>query len=273
MNAWLTAENAGYATGGRWLVEMADLALHPGKLTVVIGPNGAGKSTLLRLMSGELTPQRGRVTSLGEPIAQVPAWHMAARRVVMAQSGRLGFPFRVHEVVALGILAVGRRLTRIEQDNLVEASLRSADMLSLADRDFQTLSGGEQQRVHFARALCQLEAARRIETRQVLMLDEPIASLDLEHQFALLDAAQALTRRPDSPVAVLAILHDLNLAACYADHLVVLRSGRIAAQGPASEILNETLLAKVFGVQLDIAWHHGLPAILPQARLMPGNPA
>jgi iron complex transport system ATP-binding protein len=270
MNAWLMAENAGYTTGGRWLVERADLALQGGALTVVIGPNGAGKSTLLRLLSGELTPQRGRITSLGAPLAEVPAWQLAARRVVMAQSGRLGFPFRVHEVVALGILSIGRRLPRTERDSLVEASLHSADMLALADRDFQTLSGGEQQRVHFARALCQLEAARRIEARQVLMLDEPIASLDLEHQFALLDAARALTRRPDSPVAVLAILHDLNLAACYADHLVVLSRGRIAAQGPVQEILDEALLAEVFGVRLGITRHHGLPVILPQARRVAG---
>ncbi|MCZ8376076.1 MAG: heme ABC transporter ATP-binding protein [Beijerinckiaceae bacterium] len=270
MSAWLTAENAGYTTSERWLVERADLALQPGQLTVVIGPNGAGKSTLLRLMSGELTPQRGRITSLGEPLAQVTAWRMAARRVVMAQSGRLSFPFRVHEVVALGILAVGRQLPRFERDNLVEASLRSADMLALADRDFQTLSGGEQQRVHFARALCQLEAARRIETRQVLMLDEPIASLDLEHQFALLDAARALVRRPDHPVAVMAILHDLNLAACYADHLVVMSRGRIAAQGPVRDILDEALLAEVFGVRLTLSRHGGLPVILPHAWLAAG---
>ncbi|MFY8115539.1 MAG: heme ABC transporter ATP-binding protein [Rhabdaerophilum sp.] len=273
MSIVLRAERAGYRSGRRWLVEEAELVLEAGTLTVVIGPNGAGKSTLLRLMSGELAPNQGVVTSLGQPLARVPAWQMAARRVVMAQSGRLAFPFRVHEVVALGILAVGRRLDRTERDSLVERSLQAADMLALAERDFQTLSGGEQQRVHFARALCQLEAARRIENQQVLMLDEPIASLDLEHQFALMDAARALTRRPDSPVAVMAILHDLNLAACYADDLVVLNRGRIAAQGPVPEILDEALLADVFGVRLAITRQHGLPVILPQARFRSAMPA
>ena len=270
MNLLLQAEQAGYRSGGPWLVEAADLALAAGTFTVVIGPNGAGKSTLLKLMSGELKPHRGVVRSLGQPLAEVPAWQLAARRVVMAQSGQLGFPFRVHEVVSLGALAVGRRLARAERDSLVEASLRAADVLPLAERDFQSLSGGEQQRVHFARALCQLDAAARIERRQVLMLDEPIASLDLEHQFALLDAARALARRPDHPVAVMAILHDLNLAACYADHLVVMKRGRIAAQGPVRDTLDEALLAEVFGVRLALSRHGGLPVILPQARLAAG---
>lgn len=269
MTALLVAERAGYRAGQSWLVRDASIAFKAGTLTAIIGPNGAGKSTLLRLLSGDLAPTSGEVSSLGEPLAGIPPWQLAARRIVMAQANQLAFPFRVHEVVAMGSLAIGRRLDKAARQELVETSMAAADILHLAGRDFQTLSGGEQQRTQFARALCQLEAGGRIEPRQVLMLDEPVASLDLEHQFILLDKARTMTNRTGRPLAVVTVLHDLNLAACYADIVAVMHRGSIVAKGPPRDVLTQSMLADVFGICLPVGLHGERPTILPQARLAP----
>lgn len=268
MTAWMVAESAGFRAGQSWLLRDASLKLEAGKVTVVIGPNGAGKSTLLRVLSGEWAVTEGNVLTLGQPLKTVPVWQLAARRVVMAQAIDIGFPFAVHEVVALGAIAIGRRLSHRAIQHVVEESLAAADMLPLAGRAFPTLSGGEQQRVQFARALCQLEIGRLVEPRQILLLDEPIASLDLVHQLAVLDVAKTLAKRSSSPIAVMAILHDLNLAACYADNLVLLHAGRIVAQGPVKTVLTEANLNAVFGVSLRLHEIGGLPAFLPQGRLL-----
>jgi iron complex transport system ATP-binding protein len=259
----LVARDVSHAIRGRPIVAGASLALDAGRVTVVIGPNGAGKSTLLRLLTGELGASTGAVEMDGAPLTTLPAWRLACRRAVMMQAARLAFPFTAHEVVALGTSGVGRAMTTHARDALVLGALAAADAAHLSARSYQTLSGGEQQRVQFARALAQLEAGRSVEPRQVLFLDEPVSSLDLKHQLALLDAAVVLAARG---TAVLAVLHDLNLASAYADHLVAMHEGRIAAQGPPQEVLTDRLLAEVFGVSLRLrATPQGTaPFLLPQ---------
>jgi iron complex transport system ATP-binding protein len=261
----LAAEDVSYAIRGRPIVHAASVALHAGRMTVVIGPNGAGKSTLLRLLTGELAPSSGRVLLDGAPLSAVPAWRLACRRAVMMQAARLAFPFSAHEVVAVGASGVGRALSSGALDALVIEALATADVAHLAGRAYQSLSGGEQQRVQFARALAQLMAGRSVEQRQILFLDEPVSSLDLKHQLALLDAALALARRG---VAVLAVLHDINLALAYADHLVVMHDTRVAAQGAPADIITDRLLAEVFGVNLRLRETpaDGSPFLLPQTR-------
>jgi iron complex transport system ATP-binding protein len=263
VSALFEAEGAGYAAGGRMLVREAGLALEPGRVVAIVGPNGAGKTTLMKLMTGELAPHAGAIRSLGAPLGRIPAWRLACRRAVMAQSTRLAFPFAVHEVVRLGIEGLGRARAPEAALSLVAEALERADALALAGRDYQTLSGGEQQRVQFARALCQLRAGASVEAAQALFLDEPIASLDLCHQLALLDAARDLARH--APVAVLAILHDLNLAAHYADHLVVMDQGAIVAAGPPAAVLDPALLRRVFRVAMAMpAGPPPMPFVLPQ---------
>ncbi|MBN9444501.1 MAG: heme ABC transporter ATP-binding protein [Bosea sp.] len=252
-----------FAAGGRMLVSDASLDLEPGATTILIGPNGAGKSTLLKLLTGELAPAAGSVHCADEALGTVPAWRLACLRAVMAQHSRLAFPFSVYEVARLGVDGIGRALTRQRREAIVAEALAAAGVLDLAGRRYQTLSGGEQQRVQFARVLCQLEAGRSVAERQVLFLDEPIASLDLCHQLALLDMARSIAGRG---VAVLIVLHDLNLAVTYADHLVVMDRGRIIAQGPPAETLDDALLQQVFrvGLSLSRAPAPGLPFLLPQ---------
>lgn len=257
----IEARDAGYSVRGKTLVRAASLALEEGRVTIIIGPNGAGKSTFLKLLSGELGPDNGHIRSLGSDIGNVPPWRMACRRAVMAQASRLAFPFLVHEIVRMGLEGHGRRETG-RFFRVVEEALARADALHLAGRHYQTLSGGEQQRVQFARTLCQLEAGRRIEPRQALLLDEPIASLDLCHQLALMDAAREAAH--GQGVAVLAVLHDLNLAAHYADHLVAMGGGRIVAAGAPAEVMTPALIRSVFRVDAGDMPPIAGPAILPQ---------
>jgi iron complex transport system ATP-binding protein len=259
----LAAESIGHAIRGRMILREVSLALHPGNMMVVIGPNGAGKSSLLRLLSGEVAPCAGRVLLDGAPLAATPPWRLACRRAVMMQAALLAFPFTAEEVVGLGTSGVGRTLPSREHKALVAAALDAADVPHLARRSYQTLSGGEQQRVQFARALAQLKAGNSIETRQMLFLDEPVSSLDLRHQLALLDVAKALTREG---IAVLAILHDINLALAYADSLLVMHEGRVVTLGEPKQVITDDLLARVFGVTIRLGQipPEGAPFLLPQ---------
>ena len=245
--------------GGRALLDDASLTLAPGRVTAVIGPNGAGKSTLLRAVTGDLRPDAGSVSILGRPLADWPVAELARHRAVLPQESDLSFPFRVEEVVRLGriphpgggdaTLVEVNPLVRDPQDKIIALDcLAQVDLSALADRVYPTLSGGEKQRVHLARALAQLRPAPGVAApaARALLLDEPTASLDLSHQHEVLRLARALAEREN--VAVLAILHDLNLVLAYADDLVVLRRGRVVASGPVDETLTPELIREVFDV-------------------------
>ncbi len=266
----LRATDLAYAAAGRFLVEDAVFAAEPGTVQVIVGPNGAGKSTLLRLLSGELRPARGTVAYAGQPVAGIPPWRLAALRTVMPQAVRLAFPFTVAEVARIGLDGIGRGLDRRERDRILAGSLSQADVGHLADRAYPTLSGGEQARVQFARALCQLAAGRTLAERQVLFLDEPTASLDLRHQTALLDVAAELAA---AGTAIVAILHDLNLAAAYADTLVVMEAGRIVARGAPAAVMRDDLVARVFGVPWRVGQipEGGCPFVLPHRSVTGGS--
>lgn len=268
MSTLVTVDAVTYRAGGRALVDGVSLAVERGRMLVIAGPNGAGKSTLMRLLTGEIAPAAGVIHYGSEALAAIPAWRLAALRAVLPQASRLAFPFRVREVARIGLDGVGRGLTRAAREAMVARALAEADLTDLAERPYQTLSGGEQQRTQFARALCQLEAGHSVAAEQVLFLDEPIASLDLRHQIALLDAVAVRAR---AGLAVVAVLHDLNLAAAYADTLIVMGAGRIAATGTPAAVLDDRLLAEVFGVSLAVGRvPAGQPFVLPiRPRLEP----
>ncbi|MDJ1159599.1 heme ABC transporter ATP-binding protein [Chelatococcus sp. SYSU_G07232] len=272
MTRLLEARDLGFAISGRTLVAEARLTIAAGELVVVIGPNGAGKSTLLRLLDGELRPTTGSITYGGTAIGTLPAWRLACKRAVLPQASRLSFPFTVFEVARLGLDGIGRALPGARRDLIAWSALETADVAHLAGRAYQTLSGGEQQRAQFARVLCQLEAGRTVEAEQVLFLDEPTASLDLKHQIGLLEAARALC---DTGIGVLAILHDLNIAAAYAHKLVVMRQGRVVASGPPAAVLTDALVREVFEVPLSVGTlpPPEVPFLLPQAGRRGAQPA
>ncbi len=253
------------AVRGKVLLDSVDLDLAPGKVTVLIGPNGAGKSTLLGVMAGGRRATAGRVTLHGRALPAWPPAELAAMRSVLSQSVGVAFAFRVDEVVRLG-LAAG--VPRQRADGLVGGALERVGLAGFASRDCTTLSGGEQQRVHLARALVQLAAAPGDPCARYLLLDEPTSGLDLAHQLLVVEIARAHARAGGG---VLAVLHDLNLAALAADRIVALDRGRIVADGVPGEVITDRLLADTYrvGIRVNVAPPSVfvLPSGLPDARV------
>ena len=244
--------------GGKQLLSDVHLALHPGTVTALLGPNGAGKSTLLKVLSGSLAPSSGHVTLCGRPL---PTWDpvvCARRRAVLLQEYHVPFAFTVEEVAAMGRhphAAAGAGHARDRA--VVDRSLRDAGVSDLRARTVPTLSGGERQRTHWARVLAQLDAGSDL-AGKCLLLDEPTSSLDPAHQHALLRHARGLAR---AGCAVLVILHDLNLASAYADHLVLLKAGRVFAAGAPERVMTAAILSRAYGIRAGVARHpaHGRP--------------
>ena len=226
MTDLLTVRGVAYQVGHRRLLDGVSFAAAPGDVLAIVGPNGAGKSTLLRALSGELQPTGGDVSIAGQKIGEIPQRRLAAKRAVMLQNSRVVFPFTAFEVVRLGAEGVGIGLSYKDRDRLTFSALAEAEADVFAHRNFQTLSGGEQQRVSFARALAQLAAGRTLEADQILLLDEPIASLDIRHQLSLLGHTRKLAQA--SGILAVVVLHDLALAHTFADRILVLRRGCLA---------------------------------------------
>jgi len=263
----LQAQGVWVERNGHPLLRDVDLEVAPGRITVLIGPNGAGKTTLLRVLSGEIIPSRGAACLDGAPLPAFPAWELARRRAVVPQASTVAVPFAVREVVMLGMTVPGFAGTGAAASARVGAALKAVGLAAFADRLYPTLSGGERQRVHVARALCQLAAAPPGPAgTRCLLLDEPTASLDLAHQGQVL---AAMRRQADRGDVVLAILHDLNLAAAIADHLVLLTAGRVAGAGPPADVLRDDILTASYGcrVAANRVPGNGRPFVLPPAAL------
>lgn len=258
----ISADALSFRRAGRLVLDRVDLRLRPGRVTVAIGPNGAGKSTLMKLLCGELRPDGGEVAYGGRPIRGRSPAALARERAVLPQGGSMPFAFTVHEIVRIGAVAGGDRMP----DRGAARALAAVGMEAFTGRRYDRLSGGEQQRVQFARVLAQapVPAAGDGPPRAVF-LDEPTASLDLAHQIGILSLAR---RHAEAGGIVFAVLHDLNLAAEFADEMVVLHRGRVAASGPPSRSLFERVVDEVYGVAGAASRPPaaGVPFVLPQVR-------
>lgn len=244
--------------GERQLIDRVSFDLRAGELLTIVGRNGAGKSTLLRHISGELKA-RGNITVFGEsPQAHDPR-ALARRRAVLTQNTHLNFACDVEEVVLLGRIPHQKRQVETDADREVALlSLERVGLAHLAGRNYLTLSGGEQQRVHLARVLAQLHGT---EGNRLLLLDEPTSSLDISYQHEVLRLARGLGREG---VGVLAVLHDLNLASQYADRVLMLAGRRVLAYGTPREVLTPATVREAFGHDVLIFEHPtlGFPLIL-----------
>lgn len=245
-------------TKDRPVVHGVDLAVRPGALTVLVGANASGKSTLLRGLARLLSAHDGRVTLDGEPIERIPARQLARTIGVLPQN-----PIAPEGITAGELVARGRyphqpifRGRSSDDDAVVAASLAATDSASLTERRMDELSGGQRQRVWIAMALAQQP--------RILLLDEPTSALDVAHQVEVLDVLRA---EVDRGTTVVVVLHDLTLAARYADELVVLCDGRIVAKGEASEVLTEATVKDAFGIDARILTDPdtGRPVVLPRA--------
>ncbi len=235
-------ERAGIAIDGRWLVRGASLALDAGRLTAIIGPNGAGKTTLLKLLAGVWTPGAGKATLHGRDLRALPRRELGRHIAWVAQEPRLAFDFSVREAVSMGRYPHRGRFERERacDRRAVQQAMERTDIAHLGERLVTELSDGERRRVAIARGL-----ATEAET---ILLDEPTANLDLAHALAVLDLCRRLT---GAGKTVALAIHDLNAAARYADHVVLVHSGTIIAQGAPADVLTEATLRAVFGVRTE----------------------
>lgn len=231
--------------GAKSLIRDISLDLAPGEFVAVIGPNGAGKSTLLGALAGDRSLAKGEVLLDGHPIAKWRKASLAHRRAVLPQHSSVAFDFTGRQIVRLGLLAHRGWLTDRQKDAIAERTLAETEALAFADRPYTILSGGERQRVQFARVLAQCDADPQ--ARPFLLLDEPIAGLDLAHQHAALASAR---RRAERGLGVLAVLHDLTMAARYADKVAILEAGRLTAFGSSATTLDPSLLSQIFATPI-----------------------
>ena len=234
-----------FAYNGNPVLHNINLELCPGRCYGILGPNGSGKTTLLDLLAGLLVPETGAITYKGRPLQSWPKRSLARELALVPQDFMVRFGFSVREVVEMGLHPRLHRFASpsAADQNEIDQALLETGIAALADRPVTRLSGGEKQRVAVARALAQRP--------EVLLLDEATSNLDIHHSLEILHLIR--TRFEQQGMQVVAVMHDLNLAALFCDSLVLLKSGRIVCQGPTEEVLTPANIEIVFGVEAEVA--------------------
>ena len=238
----ITASELGYSVDGVQLLHGVSFGVASGQMIGVIGPNGAGKTTLLQLLSGERDPTTGSVEIGGTDLSDIPLDQLALQRSVLPQHHLLQFAFRCLDVVLMGRFP--HPGSAEEARAVAFDAMRETDTEHLESRRYTTLSGGEQTRVSFARVIAQ--------DTPVILLDEPTASLDLRHQELVMTTLRGLA---DAGAAVVAVLHDINLAARFVDRILLLNDGTVAGIGTPDEVLQPAALREVYGIDVDVVRH------------------
>ncbi|MDD1779700.1 heme ABC transporter ATP-binding protein [Enterovibrio sp. ZSDZ35] len=248
-------KNASLTLGDKVLLENFSAHFKTGELTIILGPNGTGKSSLLKLISREWKCN-GQLSFYGKPSEQWKPAELAQSVGILPQYSSLTFAFTVREVVELGGLALSA--SQSDVSDIATRQMQTTDVLHLANRLYPSLSGGEKQRVHLARVLTQLSKSPR---ETVLMLDEPTSALDIGHQHKTLQLAKELAKKGS---AVIAVIHDLNLAAQYADHIIMLNKGHIVAEGSPQTVITPRNIEDVYGWPVQVIPHpeNDYPVIL-----------
>ncbi|AZN40940.1 heme ABC transporter ATP-binding protein [Paenibacillus albus] len=252
----MIVEQVSKRIGTRNLVQEISFNVEKGRMYGIIGPNGAGKTTLLQLLSGMEAPTSGEVLLQGQAIASIKRKELAKRVAVLQQGGIPAAAFTVREVVQMGRFPFQNWLgeERSDSEQLIHDAIETMGLTAIAHRQVDQLSGGERQRVALAKVM--------VQEPELLLLDEPTTYLDIGYQVQLLDTVKRWQQ--DRQLTVIAVLHDLNLAAHYCDELLVLHEGRMAAYGPPSGIMKPELILGVFGAKAVILPHPetGVPQLL-----------
>lgn len=240
----LQVNHISYQVQGKSLLTEVSAAIRPGALTALMGSNGAGKSTLLKLISGELQASAGQVTWQGRPMKQWNQRELAKTRAVLRQQYNLQLPFSVFDIIAMGRYPhFSSKLTE-QCRNVIAKVATYTGVDRFLNRNYLTLSGGEQQRVQLARVLAQVWDTPS--DQKLVLLDEPVSALDIHYQHQLLSLVKGLT---SANFTVIAVLHDLNLAMQYADDVLLLKQGRTVRFAPKEEALSAAHIYETFGVQ------------------------
>ncbi len=261
------------------MIEVTDLSYHAGKMALlsgqnfkveagemlaILGPNGAGKSTLLKLLSRELSPGAGNIQFKGEALHSYNVLELARKRAVLMQHNTVSIAFRVKELVMMGRYPHFELKPGLADEKVVEEVMRDTEITHLSDREYNTLSGGEQQRVQLARVLAQIYDV----PGSMLLLDEPTNNLDMLHQQQILEMAR---RMADRGYAVICILHDINFASRYADKILMLKKGKLMAFGEPLQVVNCDIIHETFNIQVRLMPCEGFkcPLVVPGLARVP----
>lgn len=240
----ITAQNVSLALSGKQILKDVSLTLAPGEILALCGPNGAGKSTLLSCLSGEYEACRYAIDYFGTPLNAMSSASLARHRVVLEQNPSLSADFFVSELIEL---SAPIDLPPDGLNRLVTSTVSEIGFTGLLDKPVAELSGGQRHRSHFARVLVQLRANKLLGHECFFFLDEPTASLDIAHQITLLNLARRLAF---DGTGVLLVLHDLNLAAAFADRVVMLKDGRLIEEGLPSDVFTNQVLSRVYDTKI-----------------------
>jgi len=244
----LKTENIHFHIGKKQILNGISAEFHPGEFNMILGPNGSGKSTFLKIFSGEINQYSGSVLYEGEKISHHKKEELAKRRAVMSQQPELSFPLMVEEVVMMGRYPHFSFNPNKKDEDICNEVMKQMNLLSFKERNYLTLSGGEKQRVQYARVLAQIWQKPEKGYRY-LFLDEPLTSLDINYQQEFLQVAAKFT---ENNIVLIAVMHDINLAIQYADKLFFLKEGELIAHGKPKDILTEELIKDVFNVPVII---------------------
>ena len=234
---------------GANIIKDISFTMNPGELITILGPNGSGKSTLLRVISGDLLPTKGEVAIDNVPLSNMSFKTQALKRSVMSQSQQILYDYSVQEIIEMGWVdyADNGSVEIIKQKCIKVAEECFVD--HLMKRNFNTLSGGEQRRVHFARTLLQIDHQYDSIENRYMFLDEPTANLDLLFELQLI---RLLKAKAEKGIGVLLIIHDLNLASKFSDKIAILKKGKLSAFGEPFEVYKSKTLSDIFGLAMDV---------------------
>ena len=245
----IAANNVSLSYKDKDILKNIDIEIKKGEIISVLGPNGAGKSSLLNIISGEIDINNGDVLYEDVPLSKLSIQERAYMRSVMSQSQPIVFDFSVREIVEMGWLDKGNLRYSNNINSAITEVISDCDIQHLENRKFNTLSGGEQRRVHFARSLIQLWRETDNKDSRYLLLDEPNANLDLFHQINLMKMLRELS---NDGVGIMIILHDLNLAFKYSDKIAMIKDGSLVAYDEPRKIIDENILSEVYDLIFDI---------------------
>ena len=247
----LRTENIHFAIDKKQILHDVTADFVPGEFSMILGPNGSGKSSFLKIFSGEISAFKGDVKYADRNIKSFKKEELALRRAVMSQLPELSFPLTVEEVVMMGRYPHFKFNPNKHDETICNEVMHQMDLDSFRMRNYLTLSGGEKQRVQFARVLTQIWE-KPADGYRYLFLDEPLTSLDIKYQQEFLQIAKNFSK---NDTVLIAVMHDINLALQYADKIIFLKEGTIMAQGKPSDILSPALISEVYHVDAQIITH------------------
>jgi|TARA_B110000003_G_scaffold265477_1_gene291369 iron complex transport system ATP-binding protein len=245
----IEVQNISYKINNNQILKNVSLTIDQGKICSILGPNGSGKSTLIKIISGDIKPQKGFIFFNDKKLNDISIEDRAKIRSVMSQSQQIFFDFSVREIIEMGWIEENRMYIKSNLNESLQRVANECEISNLVDRKFNSLSGGEQRRVHFARTLIQLYNKIELNNKRFLILDEPTANLDLLHELKLI---RKLKEKADEGFGVLIVLHDLNIAYNFSDKIALINNGEIKYKGLPDDIFSEEILTSIYKTTIKV---------------------